>query len=258
MTVLTPRPTALDLVRSLVVLVLAVVQIVVSALGGSDVGPVAQRYATPLLAAGWTFSIWALIYLGFLVYAVYAVLPGQRGRAVHRRCGWWLAVSAICNPLWILAFGDDHPVVAQILIIVLVAALGVVYGRLSREPAETVSERIVFRLPVAVYTGWTVMATVLGLLAVGVVAGLPGTGVLAEVASIVVLVAVTLVVLSVVNSTIGIAGFAAAVVWALIGIATNDRPPAVTVVAVLALAVIAVTTLRRISRSVQPGRVALG
>lgn len=258
MTVLTPRPTALDLVRSLIVAVLAVVQILVAAAGGQDVGAVARRYDTPLLAAGWAFSIWGLIYLGFLAYAVFALLPGQRGRGIHRRCGWWLAASAVANTLWILAFGNDHLLSAELLLVALVVVLGVVFGRLSREPARSVPERIVFRLPVAIYTGWTAVATVLGTLATGVWAGLPGDGALAQVAAVVVLAALTVVVLSVVSSAAGIAGFAGAVAWALVGIITNDRPIAVALVAVLALAAVLVATLRRISRSVQPGRVALG
>ncbi|MDN5917230.1 MAG: hypothetical protein L0I76_19360 [Pseudonocardia sp.] len=258
MTVLTPRPTTLDLVRSVVVAVLAVLQIVVSAFGGQDIGAVARRYDTPLLSAGWAFSIWGVIYLGFLAYAVFALLPAQRGREIHRRCGWWLAASAVVNPLWIIAFGNDHPLPAQILLIVLIVVLGVVFGRLSREPAQSRLERIVFRLPVSIYTGWTSVAVVLGTLATGVWAGIPGDGALAQVAAIVVLAALIVVVLSVVSSAAGMAGFAGAVVWALAGIAANDRPIAVALVAVIALVTVLVTTVRRIARSVQPGLVALG
>lgn len=258
MTVLTPRPTTLDLVRSVVVALLAVLQVVVSALGGRDVGTVARQYDTPLLAAGWAFSIWGLIYLGFLAYAVFALLPAQRGREIHRRCGWWLAASAAANPLWILAFGNNHPLLAQTLLIALTVVLGVVFGRLSREPARSRAERIVFRLPVSIYTGWTSVAVVLGTLATGVWAGIPGDGVLAQVAAIVVLAALIVVVLSVVSSATGMAGFAGAVVWALAGVAANDRPIAVTLVVVIALVAVLVTTVRRITRSVQPGLVALG
>lgn len=258
MTVLTPRPTTLDLVRSVVVAVLAVAQIAVSAFGGQDIGTVARRYDTPLLPAGWAFSIWGLIYLGFLAYAVYALLPPQRGREIHRRCGWWLAASAVANPLWILAFAGDHPLPAQILLIALTVVLGVVFGRLSREPARSRAERIVFRLPMSIYTGWASVAVVLGTLATGVWAGIPGDGVLAQVAAIVVLTALIVVVLSVVSSATGVAGFACAVVWALVGVAANDRPIAVTLVAVIALVAVAVTAVRRITRSVQPGLVALG
>ena len=100
MPVTTHRSTSADLARGLAVMALAVIQIVVAGLGGSgatgeDVGTVARSYPTPVLPAGWTFAIWGLIYLAFLGYAVYQLLPAQRTRAVHRTTGWWLAVSAM-------------------------------------------------------------------------------------------------------------------------------------------------------------------
>ena len=69
MTVISSRRARVDLARSAVVALLAVVQIVVSGLGGSGaigepIGVVANAYSTPLLAAGWTFAIWAPIYAG--------------------------------------------------------------------------------------------------------------------------------------------------------------------------------------------------
>jgi hypothetical protein len=258
MTVLTSRPTALDLVRSIVVVLLAVAQIVVSAFAGSGIGSVANAYPSPVLAAGWTFSIWALIYLGFLAYAGFQLLPGQRGRRVHRRSGWWLAVSALANMAWIGAFGAEHLLLAETVLILLAVVLTVVFVRLSADPAESGVEQIVFRLPVSLYTGWVAAALVQGTLTTGVWIGLPSDGALTVVASIVLLVGLTLTVVAVVSSATGIAGLAAAVVWALAGVVANDRPIAVALVSVAALAFVAATAIRRITRSVQPRRVALG
>ena len=115
MTVISQRSARLDLVRSGLVALLAVVQIVVSALAGSGalgepIGVVARDYRTPLLAADWAFVIWAPIYLGFLGYAVYQLLPGaawpgdppahrlvagRLGR-VQRAAGSWRSGPARC------------------------------------------------------------------------------------------------------------------------------------------------------------------
>ncbi|ANY09753.1 tryptophan-rich sensory protein [Pseudonocardia sp. HH130630-07] len=258
MTVLTPRPTTTDLVRGAVVAALAIVQVLVSAFGGAGIGEVARSYDTPLLAAGWAFSIWGLIYLGFAVYAVYALLPAQRGRPIHRRTGWWLAASAVLNPLWILAFSARWVVAAELVLVALVAVLAVAYSRLSREEARDLPERLAFRLPVSLYLGWSSVALVLGLMAAGSSVGLPAEGVLPQTAAVLLLVILTAVVLSVIGSTSGFAGFAAGVVWALAGVAANDRPIAVTVVAVVAAVLVAVQAVRRVRRSVQPARLALG
>lgn len=258
MTVLTSRPTTLDMVRGVVVAVLAVAQIVVSALAGAGIGSVANKYSSPVLAAEWTFAVWGLIYLGFLAYAAFQLLPGQRGRAVHRRSGWWLAVSALANMSWILAFGAERLLLAETALILLAIVLSVVFVRLSANQAESGLEQIVFRLPVSLYTGWVAAALVQGTMATGVWVGLPSDGALTVVAAIVLLVGLTLTVVGTVSSASGIAGLAAGVVWALAGVVANDRPVAVALVAVLALAFVAATAIRRIARSVQPRRVALG
>jgi hypothetical protein len=156
----TARPsTSTDLARNLAVASLAVIQIVVAGLGGSgglgeDVGTVARSYPTPVLPAGWTFGIWGVIYVAFLGYAVYQLLPTQRSREVHRATGWWLAVSAVLNMAWISAFSARYVLLAEVLLLALLAVLARVYGRLSRERAANTRERVALRLPVALYTGW--------------------------------------------------------------------------------------------------------
>lgn len=258
MTVLTPRPTTADLVRGAVLAALAIVQVLVSVWAGPSVGAVARSYDTPLLAAGWTFSIWGVLYPGFAVLAGFALLPGQRGRALQRRVGWWLAASAVLNPLWVLAFSAGRVVTAELVLVVLVVVLAVAYSRLAQEPARGTAERLAFRLPVAMYLGWSAVALVLGLMAAGVAVGLPADGALGQTAAILLLVMLTAVVLSVVGTSAGVAGFAAAVVWALAGIVAGGRPVAVTVVAVLAAVAVTVQAARRIRRAAEPARIALG
>ncbi|MHA6795860.1 hypothetical protein ACVGVM_20435 [Pseudonocardia bannensis] len=263
MTVTTPSATAADAVRTIAVAVLAVAQAVVSGLGGGGalgepVGAVANSYPTPILAAGWTFSIWGLIYAGFLVYAVFQLLPGQRGRQVHRRTGWWLAVAAVLNPMWIVAFSARLLPLAQLVIIGLLVSLAVVFGRLSREPAAAPLERAVFRVPVALYTGWVSVATVLGFATTGAWVGLPGDGALAAAAAVAVLLATAAIVSWVVGTGTSVVGYAAAVVWGFVGIALNEPPTAVAVAAWLAVVVVVAATTRRVARSVQPARLAWG
>jgi hypothetical protein len=107
MTVLSPGPTRTDLVRNVVVAVLAIAQVVIAATAGGTVGAVAREHPSPLLAAGWAFAVWVPIYAGFLGYAAFQALPGQRARRVHRVTGWWMAASAVFNIGWVLSFGDS-------------------------------------------------------------------------------------------------------------------------------------------------------
>lgn len=245
------------------VVVLAVAQVVVSGLGaggttGEPIGVVAAEYASPLLAAGWAFAIWAPIYAGFLAYAGYQALPDQRGREVHRRTGWWLAASALLNPAWVLAFGAGLLLLAGLLIVALLVTLAVVFGRLSRMPAEGLVERVVLRGTVALYTGWVSLATVLGIAATGVWIGLPGDGTLAAIAAVVVLVATAAIVSWVVLSGTAVVGYTAAVVWGLVGIALNDPPEGVVIACAAVVVVVIATTARRLSTAGNTARAAWG
>lgn len=263
MSVLSHRAARLDLVRGTSVAVLAVVQILVSAWGGSgatgeSIGVVANAYRTPLLAAGWAFVIWGPIYAGFLAYAVYQLLPAQRVREIHRRTGWWAAASALLNPLWILAFSARAILAAEVLIVALLVVLATVFGRLSRERADGRLERIVFRGPIALYTGWVSLATVIGTAATGVWVGLPGTGALAAVAAVVVLLAAGVIVASVIFSGTAVVPFGMAAVWALIGVALNDPPAAVVVAGAVAIVVVLASMLRRVTTAGSRVRAAWG
>jgi benzodiazapine receptor len=263
MPVTTRRSASTDLTRGLAVVALAVIQIVVAGLGGSgatgdDVGTVARSYPSPVLPAGWTFAIWGPIYLAFLGYAIYQLLPAQRTREVHRATGWWLAVSAVLNMAWILAFSARYVLLAELLILALLVVLARVYGRLSRERAANATERAVFRLPVALYTGWVSLAVVAGTAATGVRLGLPGDGALAAIAAVLILIATAGIVASVVTYATAVVGYSVAALWALAGIALNGPPAAVGVAAAIAAVVVLFATARRVSTSGDPRRAAWG
>lgn len=258
MSVLSQRSARVDIVRSAVVAVLAIVQIFVAAMAGGSVGAVANSLRTPLLAANWAFAIWAPIYVGFLFYAAYQLLPAQRGREVHRRTGWWAAVSGLLNAAWILAFSGRVILLAELLLVALLIVLAVVFGRLSREPAADRVERAAFRGPIALYAGWVSMATVLGTAATGVWAGLPGVNALAAIAAVVVLLAASGIVAWVVLSGTAVVPYAAAVVWSLIGIALNAPPAAVVVTGAVAIVIVLAATVRRITTAGSRVRAAWG
>jgi benzodiazapine receptor len=257
------RSSTTDLSRAVTVVVLAVVQLLVAGLGGSgavgeSVGVVARSFRTPVLPADWTFAIWAPIYLAFLGYAVYQVLPGQRGRAVHRATGWWLVVSTVLNGGWILAFATRRVLLAEVLLLALLAVLARVFGRLSRERASGTLERVALRFPIALYTGWVSLAVVAGTAATGVRLGLPGDGALATIAAVLILIVTAGIVSSVVVSGTAVVGYTVATVWALVGIALNDPPAAVGVAAAVATVVVLFTAARRVSASGDPRRAAWG
>ena len=147
---------------------------------------------------------------------------------------------------------------AELLLIASLVVLAVVFGRLSREPAADRIERIAFRAPIALYTGWVSMATVLGTAATGVWAGLPGANALAAIAAVVALLAATGIVGWVVLSGTAVVPYAAAVVWALVGIALNAQPAAVVGTCAIAVVIVLADRAATGHNRRQPGARRLG
>lgn len=241
-----------DVVRSAAVLVVAVLQIVVGALGGSgtfglSVGDVAMRYDTPVMPVPAAFSIWSLIYAAFLALAVRQVLPSQRSRDVHRATGWWLAASGVFNAGWILVYSADRPLLAQLVIVALIVTLAGVLARLTRHPATT-ADRWLLHGPVALYAGWASVATVVGAASTGAALGIPSSGVLGVVLGTVVLLVTGLIAGGVTARTRAAVPYAASVVWALGAIVVAGPAVPVTVAAALALLAVVAVALWRVYR----------
>lgn len=240
-----------DVGRSVAVLGAAVLQIAAGAVGGAGlwgepVGVVANSYPTLLLPPGAAFTIWSLIYVAFAALAVRQALPGQRGRAVHRRTGWWLAGAGVLNATWVLLFAQRFVVGAQVVIIALLVCLGAAAVRL-RPPAQGWGDRLLVHLPVAVYLGWVAVATVAGGATTAAAYGAPPTTATAITA---LLLTGTAAAVAAVRLP-AVVGFAASVCWALAWIASGASVTSVRVAALVAVAAVVVTVAVRLLR--RPG-----
>ena len=248
----TVASTTADRVRAVAVLVGALLQIVAGGLGGSgafglSVGQVAAANTTVVMPVPAAFGIWGLIYAALLVLAVRQLLPGQPGRAVHRATGWWLLASTLLNAGWILVFSAQAVLLAQVVIVALLVVLAVTLARLSAHPADGPADRLLLHGPVALYTGWVSVATVVGAATTGTFLGAPGTGGVAVALGVVVLLVTGVIAAGVVARAAGALPYAAAVVWALGAIVVMGPPWPVSAAAVLAIVAVVAVALRRVT-----------
>lgn len=170
-----PARGALDPARLAVVLAtLAVVAVNVLAnalpLGGRTTGSISDDFPALVTPAGYVFSIWGLIYLGLLAYALWQALPAQRRNPRVRAVAWPLVLAHAANAGWVVAWHAEAFGVTQLLMLALLATLCVVYLQLRRDdPLPGVRtraappdarERLVARATGSVYLGWITVATV--------------------------------------------------------------------------------------------------
>ena len=163
--------TALDLVRQIAVIsslgfTLVAVLVGVGGLGGTEVensqGGQLSAQGSYLAPAGPAFSIWSVIYLGLIAYAVWQALPSQRASDRQRAIGWWIALTIVLNGLWLVAAQLLTIEWTVVVIVLLLIALCVTFriSVLTRAPRGGWVDALLIDGVTGLHLGWVTLATV--------------------------------------------------------------------------------------------------
>jgi hypothetical protein len=197
--------------------------------------------------AGFSFSIWALIYLGLIVHAVFGLMR-RSDDPDWDRVRLMLAGSVGIGAFW-LAIAAVFPITATNGIYVMLLLALAAFLR-----ANPLRDRWLLTTPVAIYAGWLTAAANVSL---GVV--IAGYGLLTNTQSAIAMLALTLVITVTLQLRRPHAPeYGLTVIWALFGIVWVNRVTntTVAVIAAAGIAVVAITILfawRRSRR--QPGQI---
>jgi len=184
-----------DIVRQITVAASAVFALIGAFVGsGAAGGTPIQNAAGGALAADATliapatpaFSVWSVIYLGLIVYAVWQLLPGQSSAERHRRLGYWIAASLVLNAFWILSIQYDLLPLSVPIIVVLLAVLVQAFLQAIAYPPSSVADGIITDATIGLYLGWVCVATAANVTALLVASGFTGWGLPPELWSVVV------------------------------------------------------------------------
>ncbi|MDJ0794940.1 MAG: hypothetical protein QNI98_11950 [Woeseiaceae bacterium] len=122
---------------------------------------ISARYPSLFTPAGFTFSIWGLIYLALLGFVIWQALPAQRDSAKIASVARLFQVNCAMNALWLVVWHYDLLVLSMLVMLVILVTLVLIYRRLlqSLEFAPFV-EHLVLYLPFSIYTAWISVATI--------------------------------------------------------------------------------------------------
>lgn len=150
-------------------------------IGGIQTGDVSDIYANLFAPAGFTFSIWGVIYLllaGFLLRAFGVIRtrkPQIKPDAMNQAL-MYTAVTSALNVLWLLAWQYQVLWLSVIIMLGLLVALIRVVTLLHSTPMSR-AEYWLVRVPFSVYLGWISVATIANVTAWLVSVGWNGFGV---------------------------------------------------------------------------------
>ena len=154
-------------VRQITVVLITLITIVINILAnalpinGLNTGQISDTFKVYFVPAGYVFSIWGIIYIGLIAYAVYQAIPSQRENPRMQSTGWWVALGGLANCAWIFLWQYEHFVWTVAAMLILLASLIVVYLRLGigRTKVST-GETWAVQIPFSIYLGWITVATV--------------------------------------------------------------------------------------------------
>jgi hypothetical protein len=122
---------------------------------------IAAKYPSLFSPAGFTFSIWGVIYLALLAFVVYQALPSQRQNASIARLSIPFKINCISNALWLVAWHYDQLALSLLIMLIILGTLIIIYRSLLAEVSRmTFLERVVLLLPFSLYTSWISVATI--------------------------------------------------------------------------------------------------
>jgi hypothetical protein len=111
--------------------------------------------------SGYVFSIWGLIYLGLIAFAIYQGLSSQRNNQTINNISVWFVVSCVANIAWIFLWHYQLFAWTLVAMLLLLVSLIVIYTRLGTVvSADTAAQKWMVRVPFSVYLGWISVATI--------------------------------------------------------------------------------------------------
>jgi hypothetical protein len=216
-----------DIVRQVVNVVAVIGTLVVNGLAnalplnGLTTGEISDRFEVYFVPAGYVFSIWGLIYLALIGFAIYQALPAQRENPRLQSVGYLFAFSCAANVAWLFLWHYEQFLWSVMAMVALLLSLILIYLRLGIGRIEvSTAERWLVQVPFSVYLGWVTVATIANVTSVLDYVSWGGWGIAPQMWAVIMLV-VGAGIATAVGLTRGDVAYMLVIVWAFVGIAVK-------------------------------------
>jgi len=218
------KDTLRQIANLVTVIIALTVNILATALplNGQNTAEISDRFQVYFVPAGYVFSIWGIIYLGWIAFIIYQFRSSQKESPRLRRLGFLFALSNIANAAWLFTWHYNYFGLGVLVMLTLLGLLVASYLRLDVNRASVpISERWSVDVPFSIYLGWITVATVANISDFLYLIEWNGFGIPATVWAII-MIAVASVVGVLMALTRRDAGYLFVLVWAFIGIALKQ------------------------------------
>lgn len=172
--------------------------------------------------AGLTFSIWGVIYILLILFAIYQakdLFKKEKNETKFvEKIGILFIISSFFNILWIFLWHYEQMALSLLVMLGLFASLLLIYLKLEVGKTKvSLKEKIFVHLPFSVYLGWITVATIANVTALLVKIEWDGFGIEPHIWTMLVIIVVAIITILILVTRKDY-GYSAVIIWALIGI----------------------------------------
>ncbi|WP_295931764.1 hypothetical protein [uncultured Xanthomonas sp.] len=128
---------------------------------GPTNGAISDRYPTLVVAAGYAFAIWGVIFLLDLAFGLWQSSARRRRISALAQVRAPAALGFALTAAWMPVFSQQHFLLALAVIWTALAAMLLAALRLSRDPAPESGQTLWAWLPLSLHAGWLSLAAFL-------------------------------------------------------------------------------------------------
>ena len=126
-------------------------------LNGLNTGEISDRFEIYFVPAGFVFSIWGLIYLGLLAYAMFQALPRQADNQVLKKIAPYYWFGSLVNIIWLFLW--HYEIFSWTILFMIILLLSLLAINRNLEDSQGLIKWLV-KLPFSIYLGWISVATI--------------------------------------------------------------------------------------------------
>ena len=246
-----------------------ILMIVVNALAnalpiaGKNTGEVSALYPSLFTPAGFTFSIWGVIYLLLFIFVIYQArgLFGKANELISKlvtQIGIWFFISCLANASWILVWHHQMISASVLIMMVILFSLIKIYLNLRiGKSTESSNLNYLIQIPFSVYLGWITVGTIANVSIFLINIGWKGFGLSPDFWTVLVIgTATAITILTLINRNDIF--FSLVILWAFFGIifkriAVSDEPFQIIIISlvigmVLIFGMVVCTLMRRFTK----------
>lgn len=147
-------------------------------INGKSTGELSDQYPNLFVPAGFTFSIWGVIYLLLFIFVVYQIWVSFNKKSVQKltvQSQVLFGITNLLNISWILAWHYEMVGLSVLIMIAFLSTLIVLFLNNEKIQFKTFVEKIAIETPINVYLGWISVATIANITALFVTIGWKGS-----------------------------------------------------------------------------------